>query len=907
MSYSTTFSRRLCAALLLWLSFATAFVHAQYLSIRIDAPKGMDYDALQQDFGTLKISFSNSAYFQDVNNYVNNIADLSDDINKPSAGITYRRYNLDLNAGNEEEGAWWGNRNLAAFNLSELRRYLNIRENASIYYRIYSPHINRNRIIVGEITPSDEQRIIIRHSEWADQSRRVVFQPVIGRDGTAVNAMLAPDLRVGACNGEAYYVNMFRFTEPFAVYTQVGDTLRYLVAPNEENLALHADSILVTDTTTCVTTDFRKATLCYFYITDTQGNLCPTQGALGSVYYPQKPVTNIVGNYYGYGFINFMGHFYLTAPDGTMGAYVLPGTQTFQYGNPRVQTSDPNFLMPYNGQSHYVISQVTIPASTEPINLSLSTSNPMRVVTTLTDAAPYADHLQLRAISYASAPYAWGKDVRIDIESREVSRQVQGNDLVITTLVDNNTSKPALKLSAAYSAKSDTIAAGINAEGSFNDEYYPPVKVDDEYHFTQNTFCLDSAKYQRLNFTTLHPVKFVIPCHLMQEGYRLMSDYPIKFIATHHIGCARPLAVGSESPVPYDTITVVLPEETEVNYRWFLQQGKVKPDNSHTYRFKLEATGPFEQHLPDDKFALLRVTNLGVDSVYVFNDVPEYKGFRYYNAISDDSNGKQLYYAAEAIPLHAGYNEHTIEYRQIKIEKDTFSVNYWVDGRYFHVDEEGIRHPSYPRFNGYPDSYAYLDAKEAHTPDNAINMSTGSTANIGVNRIDSYAPAYLIEVAPSEADTTISIYNDKPVMTSFTFNGLPKMPEFEWLNMCYNNQQIHVAPSSSFYARRRSRMSLLPGHYTVTGVAWEEGVDDETGEPLFTKTPINIAFDIPSADVIELNPSTADAIAPVLTEGNGAPQVQARYTIDGRRIAEPQAGVNIIKMTDGTVRKVVVK
>lgn len=903
MSYPTTFSRRLCTALLLYLSFATAFVHAQYLSIRIDAPKGMDYDALRQDFGTLKISFSNSAYFQDVNNYVNNIADLSDDIYKRNAKITYRRYDLNLNAGNEEEGAWWGNTNLAAFSLSDLRRYLGISKDASIYYRIYTPHINRNRIIVGEITPSDEQRIIIRHSEWADQSRRVVFQPVIGRDGTTVNAILAPDLRVGACNGGI--INMFNFTEPFAVYTQVGDTLRYLVAPTKKNLALHADSILVTDTTTCVTTDFRKATLCYFYITDTQGNLCPTQGVLGSVYYPQKPVTNIVGNYYGYGFINFNGNFDLTAPDGTKGAYVLPGTQTFQYGNPRVQTSDPNFLMPYNGQSYYVISQVTIPASTEPINLSLGTSNPMRVVTTLTDAAPYADHLQLRAFSHASAPYAWGKDVRINIESREVSRQVQGNDLVITTLVDNNTSKPALKLSTVYGEQSDTIAAGINAEGSFNDEYYPPVKVDDEYHITQNTFCLDSAKSHRLDFTTLHPVNFVIPCHLMQKGYRLISDYPIKFNATHHIGCARPLAVGSESPVPYDTITVVLPEGD--NYQWFLQQGNVKPDDSHKYEFKLEATGPFEQHLPDDKFALLRVSNLGVDNVYTFNDVPEYKEFHYYNVISDDANGKQLYYAAESIPLHAGYNEHTIEYRQIKIEKDTFSVNYWVDGRNFFVDEEGISHPSYPQFNSYPTQYARLDAKEAHTPDKAINVSTGSTPNIGVKCVDSYAPAYLIEVAPSEADTTISIYNDKPVMTSFTFNGLPKMPNFEWLNICYNNQQIHVAPYSSFYARRRSRMSLLPGHYTMTGVALEEGVDNETGESLLTKTPINIAFDIPSADAIELHPSIADAIAPVLTEGYGAPQVQARYTIDGRRIAEPQAGVNIIKMTDGTVRKVVVK
>ena len=33
----------------------------------------------------------------------------------------------------------------------------------------------------------------------------------------------------------------------------------------------------------------------------------------------------------------------------------------------------------------------------------------------------------------------------------------------------------------------------------------------------------------------------------------------------------------------------------------------------------------------------------------------------------------------------------------------------------------------------------------------------------------------------------------------------------------------------------------------------------------------------------------------------------ARYTVDGRAISAPQAGVNIIKMSDGSVKKVWVK
>ena len=33
----------------------------------------------------------------------------------------------------------------------------------------------------------------------------------------------------------------------------------------------------------------------------------------------------------------------------------------------------------------------------------------------------------------------------------------------------------------------------------------------------------------------------------------------------------------------------------------------------------------------------------------------------------------------------------------------------------------------------------------------------------------------------------------------------------------------------------------------------------------------------------------------------------ARYTIDGRRISQPQKGVNIVKLSDGTTFKVLVK
>ena len=59
-------------------------------------------------------------------------------------------------------------------------------------------------------------------------------------------------------------------------------------------------------------------------------------------------------------------------------------------------------------------------------------------------------------------------------------------------------------------------------------------------------------------------------------------------------------------------------------------------------------------------------------------------------------------------------------------------------------------------------------------------------------------------------------------------------------------------------------------------------------------------------------------VSPAFRIGNGTPSgidvltssdatVVARYTLDGRVISAPQAGVNIVKMSDGTVKKVLVK
>lgn len=881
---------RVLAATLFGLGCHTAALHAQNIMLHLDAPQGIDAQTLAADIGTLKITFSNSKDFFDTSLYAANTLDFGSDYyyEGNSYKDKYHKYysrELTLNADDGNGNAWWGNKNKFEFNFDNLRRYAGVRVGAPIYYRIYSPHFSR--IITGQIDPTDAEEVTLHHTELV-QARRVAFMPPVGRDGNAVPAILAPDLRTGACrNSSSGRVNMHDLTEPFARYVYKGDTLRYLVAPDSPELALHADSIVVTDTTTCVTTDYRKAVECHFYITDSQGQLCPVaNGQLASVYYSSKRGR-------GYGDYNFGGIcFKLTAPDGTHAAYALPGRQTFQLYGPTVQTTDPDFLMPYNADLGYILGEVTIPASTEPVSLSIAQSKPLRITTTLADAAPYADHLQFSAYTYVNPPYSWQENKQMSVACKEVSRQIKGNDLVVTTLVEGST-YPYLALNAQYGAQSDTIASVLSKQCCL---YSYPGDPRTEFSLTYKNF-YDGNFNTLPAFSQLHPVKFVVPCHQFQTGrmLNLFGTYNQGYISdlpSHHNGCAKQLQPGSADPIPYDTITIILPEG---EYDWVMQKDLDEYNNAPHHAFTLANTDTLVQRLQPTDFALLRVNCLGVDSIYVYNKVPAWHHY----CQSKFTKGR-MYYADEAIPLRPGYNERTITWREVKLQKDTlYSLSCWFEAPITYVDEDGSYYTSYGRFDR-PYNYLWLEKLKTATADSAICISTGSRANLAVWSGGTFAPARFFTISPSEADTTVTVYTQKTVRVNFSYKG-GRVPGFERLNMCYGNEQTRIVPNPNFY--RKSRMDLEPGHYTMSGVVSYE--DDATGE--YVLTPFSIAFDVEAnhPTTIELCPDpTAVAAAPT----NSTPaKAAACYAPDGRRISTPQSGLNIIKMTDGTVRKVIVK
>lgn len=893
---------RVLAATLLGLGCHTAALHAQNIMLHLDAPQGIDAQTLAADIGTLKITFSNSKDFFDTSLYAANTLDLGSSYyyEGNSSKDKYHKYysrELTLNADDGNGNAWWGNTNKIEFKFDNLRRYAGVRVGDPIYYRIYSPHFCR--IITGQIDPTDADEVTLHHTELV-QARRVAFMPPVDRDGNAVPAILAPDLRIGTCNGfRGYNPNMQDLTEPFARYAYKGDTLRYLVVPNSSELALHADSIVVADTTTCVTTDYRKAVECRFYITDSQGQLCPvTNGQLASVYYKPQPGAKGKGNNHGYGCYNLGGIFLntLTAPDGTHAAYVLPGQQTFQLRMPTVQTTDPDFLMPYNADLGYILGEVTIPASTEPVSLSIAQSKPLRVTTTLADAAPYADHLQFSAHTYVNPPYSWQENKQMSVECKEVSRQIKGNDLVVTTLVEGSTTYLSLALNAQYGAQSDTIASVLSNQCSVYGLFGTP-----RTELTQDDFHFDGAKLPP--FSKLHPVKFIVPCHLLQQGEKLYihgqfgDDWystRCSAFATHHEGCAKSLNPGTAPPVPYDTLTVILPEG---NHEWYVCKNFTPYDSANIHTITLGATDTLTQTIYDREFALLRVNDFDSDSIYVYtNNIPATKLYKRY--IVDGSRHNQVHYALEEIPLHPGYNDYTVSYRQIKIQKDTLArVNYGVETPVYYDD------PHYNNYTAYRKTGSVYNIRkdEIATLDSAIMVSSRSEVDLvtfmSVTSGSIWIPRYFAHIAPSAADTTVTAYTHPVVPTEFTYKGsLPgKIGKLSKLDMFLGPERMRVVPFRHF----SGRLDLVPGHYTMEGEFYNE--DSEAYFPF----AVTFTIEANKPTTIELCPDpTAVAAAPA----DSAPaKAAACYAPDGRRISTPQPGLNIIKMTDGSVRKVIVK
>lgn len=889
------FFRRAITAALLCICFHSQFLYAQRLSVRLDAPQGVDVETLRSDIGTLEITFSNNPAFQDLSNYANECISLDDNYTQGDANLyRYHSYQFRLNSGDDNSPAWW---EIPMISISSLSRAINCKSGDYAYYRIYSMHLNR--IITGKILLSDNENVTISRNDLAS-ARRVTFQPVIDRNGNPVSAMLAPDLRVGACWGTSV-INMERdFNAPWALYALPGDILRYLVVPDSEDLALHVDSITVTDTPDqTITTDYRRAVECRFYITDSKGTQCPVDGEFRSVYYKEqnwnKPQKS---SFYGYGFYNVGRRITLTAPDGTRAAYVLPGTQSFQIGNPSVKTSDPDFLMPYNAYGGYVIKELTVPESTEPVNLSLGRSKPLKVTIALADAAPFVDYIYFAILNKVSRPYALRDNMIMNVARNTISREIKGNDLIFTMMVEGST-YPYIEI-GAYNYEKETSGPTVESRAFI---YESPSDQRTEFHLTQNDFSNGS---KGICFAELHPVKFIIPCHLLQGGkYRLhlsgkygkeqTGEYDdVSTYFTHRNECAKSFGTG-ENPVPYDTLTLILPEG---QYNWYMQNSNENEESEasiFSHRFTLTATDDLVQPLSEKAYTLLRVKDFGLERVYTYcNNLPT--AFPYYKC---DLSKNSIVFADETIPLHNGYNEYSVDYRQVKIEKEAdTSVGYTLKSPLLiGADDENPFHTS-AKYYGSSNDYITLPNQETSTGDSAILVSKNSQADLILHY--SGKPYHIVRINPSSADTVVIAHCQKPVRVTFSYEQVAGVwnESLRQFDLFLSKERTRIMPYSYRVFERRKYVDLVPGAYSVSCVFLIDGVEHHVAADFIVEEDKPMTVELKEFDPTSIT-------SPLDTNVSG--KVKARYTIDGRQIAAPQRGINILRMEDGSIRKVMVK
>lgn len=888
------FFYRAITAALLCICFHSQFLYAQRLSVRLDAPQGVDAETLDSDIGSLQITFSNNPAFQDLSNYANECLPLSSYYNQGDANqYRYHSYRFTLNFynGDGNYSAWWG---ISSIDMRSLCRAINCKSGDYAYYRIYSMHLNR--IITGKILLSDDENVTISRNDLVS-ARRVVFRPVIDRNGAPVSAMLAPDLRVGSCYGYSNNViNMEPyFNVPWALYALPGDILRYLVVPRSNELALHVDSITVADTPDqTITTDYRKAVECRFYITDSKGAQCPVDGTLQSVYYKEqkwKKPTN--SKFYGYGFYNVARELTLTAPDGTCAAYVLPGTQSFQICKPLVKTSDPDFLMPYNADGFYVVKELTVPESTEPVNLSLGRSKPLKVTIALADAAPFADYIYFSVLNNVSRPYAWVNNTGMKVPVNIISREIKGNDLIVTMMVEGSTFPFIIMRASNY--EKETFAPTVERLTYI---YESPSDQRTEFHLTQEDFSKGS---KGLSFAELHPVKFIIPCHLLQGGkYRLRlsgkygeyDDVSIYF--THRNACAKSFGTG-ENPVPYDTLTIILPED---QYNWYMQNSNENEESEasiFSHRFTLTATDDLVQSLPEEAYTLLRIKDLGLERVHTYcNNLPT--AFPYYKC---DISKNSIVFADETIPLHNGYNEYSVDYRQVKIEKEAdTSIGYTLKSPLFiGADDENPFHTS-AQYYGSSNNYIGLGNQETITGGSAILVSKNSQADL-ILRYRNSGNNHIVRINPSSADTVVIAHCQKPVRVTFSYEQAGKWTEsLRQFDLFLGNERTRIMPYNYSLFERRKYTDLVPGAYSVSCVFLVDDVEHHVAADFIVEEDKPMTVELKEFDPTSIT-------SPLDTNVSG--KVKARYTIDGRQIAAPQRGINILRMEDGSIRKVMVK
>ena len=795
---------------------------------------------------------------------------------------------------NDDYGVW-------AYDFRPSIRDLSLNVGDRLYYRFYSPNF------INPIKGS----VVLKDSEDSYSSVRiddllrckcVKFTPPVDLDGKVVKAYLAPNRNTARSSSIDYSVNMVELFNDYnpngaILFAQPGTKIEYAIEPKgRPELAMRTGDYFVGNSEfQTIETDYRNAVKCHLYVNDSKGKRCNVTSAqsIGSFYYESYPGTCAKG----YGCLNRNVGSPGDLDNGTICMYAFPGKLGYQLWYPTVETDDPDFVMPYNTSTNYLMAKLYVAENVKEQNLVMGESKPLKVTTTLKNAAKYVGQITPTFRALYLWPYSGNTDPTFyeTVTNRLVESKTVGNDLVLTSLVNNVEGKAVQKVDLNFNypqyyneQKNDTIATALACHGVNIDSHAT------ELQLTEKNFAYD-LNNNPLDFDKIAKIRFIVPCRYFKNGDSLFvtNNKGLDIAIQHRKYCGNYSTGIHTQLVNADTIVCLLPG-LEDSYAWFAKaQNASRPTNEATIPIAFDNNRNAEIYPNLPGFSIKRMWDIdGVQFAFADNSLNE---FIYNRAciltVAPTCEGgpeeKQAYFVNNTYPIEEGKNDYEIKYRQLKFSTAQPDSVYCLPG-----------------------SYALLSTQLTYGECQKYYISTDSHLWVGVGYPSKVIYDY--NVQPSENDIMVYPNFNKMFKVNFVYNGKP-LPNGKALEkdfeISYKYKDEKESPSvycelSDFFYKS---VPLASGQYTMSGEIGVTYQDSTTGDKKTINIPLNnLKFEVKDAPLtVELNP-----IANAIDNVNASPSnvtVMRRYTMDGRSISMPQCGVNLLKMSDGTIRKVIVK
>lgn len=461
---------------------------------------------------------------------------------------------------NDKYGVW-------AYELRPPITDLRLTEGDRLYYRFYSPHFINP--IKGSVVLEDSEAPYptVRIDDLL-RCKCVKFTRPVDLDGKAIDAIFAPN-RNTAKSDYQRSVNTVNFSEDsnsdgYLLFAQPGTKIEYAIEPNRRpELAMRTGDYFVGNSEIqTIETDYRNAVKCHLYVNDSKGKRCnvPYAENIGSFYYESYPGTRTKG----YGCLNRNVGRPGDLDNGTISIYAFPGKLGYQLKYPKVETDDPDFVMPYNTPTGFLMAKLYVAENVKEQDFVMGESKPFKVTTTLKNAAKFAGQVSPTFSALYLSPYSDNTDPTVyeRVTTRLVETKAVGNDLIITSLVNNVEGKATQKVDLCfeypkiYKSKKDTIATALACHGVNIDSHAT------ELQLTEKNFAYN-LNNKPLDFDKIATIRFIVPCSYFENGDSLFvtNNKGLDIAIQHRKYC-------SNYSGRTDKIVCLLPD-LEDNYAWF--------------------------------------------------------------------------------------------------------------------------------------------------------------------------------------------------------------------------------------------------------------------------------------------------------------------------------------------------